>query len=189
MATTRSADFRRAVRLGSGPRPRWPAVVLAAVVDQVLAAPTRDQRQSIAACEIKHRVAALTGPAGTLRSGVLDVMRLSALLQDCRGQRRGAGRGSRNDRLRVRWRGDGGGQHVLGQGQHNRPCPARHRKRRMPGRCTRECARGCRSQRPTWPAARTSRGNQTSWNPSRSRASRATWPMNRIIGVESWNAV
>lgn len=29
----------------------------------------------------------------------------------------------------------------------------------------------------------------TSWNASRSRCSRATCPISRIIGVESWNAV
>ena len=31
-------------------------------------------------------------------------------------------------------------------------------------------------------------GKSISWKPSRSRSPRATSPMNRIIGVESWNA-
>ncbi len=33
------------------------------------------------------------------------------------------------------------------------------------------------------------RRKSTSWNASRSTWSRATWPMNRIMGEESWNAV
>ena len=82
------------------------------------------------------------------------------------------------------------GQHVLGQRQH-------HRARAGPrSRCGRRAliSSGMRagssiSAHPLGDAAEHLRGSRSPGTPRGRACSRATWPMSRIIGVESWRAM
>ena len=85
--------------------------------------------------------------------------------------------------------GQGQVQDVLGQGEERR---ARAGPRRWPGRRPRASprrSRGRRSRPPTWPAAPIVLTRSTSWNASRPRTERSTWPTRANIGVESAVAV
>ncbi len=70
-----------------------------------------------------------------------------------------------------------------------RPGRAGRRSRRdRRGRHIRGCARASSIRAAHLAIGPKKAGKSTSWKPSRSRSPRATSPMNRIIGVESWKA-
>ena len=77
------------------------------------------------------------------------------------------------------------GEHVLGQGQHHRPFAPGHGAVKRVAQEFGHALRRDRCSRPTWPSARTCGGNRLPETPRARRSRCRTWPISRIIGVES----